>query len=347
MNVVGFSLFLTFGLADWFVIPDVSELSILIRCVLFITLLPSIIWLIKNSRNVLLLELLLPISTVVGTIFWFELLRRTQSEYTPSYIYAGIIFIVFPNLGMRTFFTASLAYTFFVSSLIFYYVLQLSTTNAGIYLLVMSPFMLISLFVAWHNTYTCRRMYLYAAIKEIDKAELEEANKQLKMQSQTDYLTGLPNRHLFEDRIQQAISRASRDCTKFALMIIDLDGFKPINDNYGHAVGDTLLFETAKRMISCVRESDTVARIGGDEFVVLLPTIESPQDALVVAEKIRDALNHPFVIGTATITISASLGIGIYPEHGEDADSLSKTADTFLYQAKESGRNRVEMNFTG
>ncbi len=127
-------------------------------------------------------------------------------------------------------------------------------------------------------------------------------------------------------------------------MFVDLDQFKPINDTYGHAVGDALLRDVAERMVQCVRESDTVARIGGDEFVVLLPTIDAPQDAKLVAEKIRDALNQAFLVGDIRIAISSSLGIAIYPDHGKDADALSKAADLTLYRAKDLGRNRVEMN---
>jgi diguanylate cyclase (GGDEF)-like protein len=140
------------------------------------------------------------------------------------------------------------------------------------------------------------------------------------------------------------IAKASRENARFAVMFVDLDQFKPINDTYGHAVGDALLRDVAERMVQCVRESDTVARIGGDEFVVLLPTIDAPQDAKLVAEKIRDALNQAFLVGDIRIAISSSLGIAIYPDHGKDADALSKAADLTLYRAKDLGRNRVEMN---
>jgi len=347
MNVVGFTLFLLYGFADWYVIPDVGGSSIVIRSILFVTLLPTTIWLIKNTRNASLLELLLLASTVVGTIFWFELARRTQSEHLTNYIYAAIIFVVFPNLGIKTNFSASLVYTSLLSSIILFYVFHISPNDFAVYFLVMIPFILISLFVAWHNTYTSRRMFLYSVIEEMNKEALKEANLQLKVQSQTDFLTGLPNRYLLDDRIQQAVSKATRDDSKFALMIVDLDRFKPINDTHGHAVGDVMLQEAAKRMVGCVRESDTVARIGGDEFVILLPTIETHQDVALVAEKIREALNRPFVIGNITITISSSLGVAIYPEHGKDADALSKRADATLYRAKEMGRNRVEINLAG
>lgn len=348
MNVVGFTLFLLYGLADWLILPDVASYSIAIRALLFVTLLPATIWIIKKVSNVSLLELLLPISTVFGTVFWFELALRSESPFISNYLYAGIIFVVFPNLGIRINFKSSIAFTTLLTSIILYYVYRFSEAHLillNVYVLALLPFVLISLFTAWHNTYTDRRLYLYSIIEVMNKAELEEANLRLKVLSQTDFLTELPNRYLLEDRIKQAISMAVRDAAQFALMIVDLDRFKPINDTYGHAVGDALLREAANRMVACVRESDTVARIGGDEFVVLLPTIEVPQDAEVVAEKIREALNQPFEIGAITITISSCLGIAIYPKHGKDAESLGRAADAFLYRAKESGRNRVEIDF--
>jgi diguanylate cyclase (GGDEF)-like protein len=124
-------------------------------------------------------------------------------------------------------------------------------------------------------------------------------------------------------------------------MFLDLDKFKPINDTLGHAVGDLVLQEAARRMQSCVRESDTVGRIGGDEFVILLPSVDSDQHALMVAEKIRHALNQPFMLAGQELYISSSIGVALYPEHGGDEKTLVKNADTAMYFAKEAGRNTV------
>ena len=159
--------------------------------------------------------------------------------------------------------------------------------------------------------------------------------------AQFDFLTNLPNRALLSDRLQQALSKAKREHKNLALMFIDLDNFKPINDNLGHAVGDKLLEKVAVRMLNCVRESDTLSRIGGDEFVVLLPNAESDNDAKTVADKIRQSIDAPFEIDDYTLNITISIGIAIYPEHGEDEISLSKNADSAMYQAKELGRNTV------
>lgn len=156
-----------------------------------------------------------------------------------------------------------------------------------------------------------------------------------------DMLTDLPNRRLFSDRLQQAFVKAKRDHIHIALMFIDLDKFKPINDELGHQVGDLLLKAVAHRMHDCVRESDTVARIGGDEFVVLLPEIEAVHGAWLVAEKIREALNQTFDLEGHCLSISSSTGIAVYPEHGVDEKQLVRNADTAMYHAKEGGRNKV------
>ncbi len=171
-----------------------------------------------------------------------------------------------------------------------------------------------------------------------DRKEMEDKVQHL---AHYDVLTNMPNRMLFSDRLQQTLATAKRDKTRLALMFIDLDKFKQINDDFGHQVGDILLQEAAARMQACVRASDTLARLGGDEFVVLLPAIETAQAALPVAEKIRAALNQPFELAGNMLNISSSIGIVLYPEHGEDATELLKNADLAMYRAKESGRNAV------
>ena len=158
-----------------------------------------------------------------------------------------------------------------------------------------------------------------------------------------DALTHLPNRTLITDRIRQALAKAKRDKTRLALMFVDLDRFKPVNDELGHGVGDLLLQEVAKRLQACMRESDTAARLGGDEFIVLLPAIEAEQDAMLVAEKIRHALCQPFEVSGHTPDISCSIGVAVYPEHGNDEEQLVKHADIAMYHAKQSGRNNVKI----
>ena len=145
-----------------------------------------------------------------------------------------------------------------------------------------------------------------------------------------------------------SFAHARRHPQQLALLFVDLDRFKPVNDAYGHKAGDELLQAVAQRLQACVRESDTVARIGGDEFVVLIPGIASAQDAVGVAQKIHDALKQGFSISDGhTLSISSSTGIAIYPEHGQDEAELMAHADAAMYQAKTTGRDRFVLYQAG
>lgn len=181
----------------------------------------------------------------------------------------------------------------------------------------------------------------FGYFRNISERKLMES--QIQHLAHYDSLTNLPNRTLFADRLQQALSVAKRDKTSLAMMYIDLDKFKPINDTLGHNVGDLVLKEVALRIQSCLRESDTVARVGGDEFVVLLPVVDSEPNAFSVAEKIRCALNLPISVAGESLEISSSIGVAIYPEHGSDEISLMKNADAAMYHAKNTGRNTIRI----
>lgn len=176
-----------------------------------------------------------------------------------------------------------------------------------------------------------------------DISERKAAQETMHHMAMHDLLTGLPNRTLLNDRLQQALAASKREHTHGALMFIDLDKFKQINDTLGHEIGDKLLVQAGARMLECVRETDTVARIGGDEFIVLLRTIDAVQDALNVADKICAAMRQPFAVEDFHLNISCSIGVALYPEHGSDGVELSKNADIAMYQAKEHGRDGVEL----
>jgi diguanylate cyclase (GGDEF)-like protein len=169
---------------------------------------------------------------------------------------------------------------------------------------------------------------------------------ELRHMAQHDPLTHLPNRALFNDRLQQELARAKRQHGRFAMLFIDLDHFKPVNDNYGHAIGDQILQQVAKRLQSCVRAMDTVGRIGGDEFVVLMPELSDSESVLMLAEKLRQALFHPFLANGQELSVSASIGVAVYPEDGDDALALMKNADDAMYRAKADGRDRVHLSGT-
>lgn len=157
-----------------------------------------------------------------------------------------------------------------------------------------------------------------------------------------DSLTKLPNRALLRERVSFALIGAERHHGHLALLFIDMDRFKSINDTLGHDVGDLLLIEVARRVSGCVRKGDTVARLGGDEFVVFLPDIHGREDASGVAAKIIEALGRPFLLGPHEVRSSPSMGIAIFPDHGADLDTLTKRADEAMYRAKHGGRNRFE-----
>jgi diguanylate cyclase (GGDEF)-like protein/PAS domain S-box-containing protein len=184
--------------------------------------------------------------------------------------------------------------------------------------------------------------YVICISKEI--TERKKIEDKLKRLAEYDNLTQVPNRRLFSEHLRYAITQAKRHGNRLALLFIDLDKFKQINDNYGHNAGDLLLKAVATRIQQQIRESDSVGRIGGDEFVVLLSNIEKADNAMDVAEKICSAIDQPFDIsGHSGLKISSSMGVAIYPDHGSSDEQLMKLADDAMYQVKEGGRNAVRL----
>lgn len=175
-------------------------------------------------------------------------------------------------------------------------------------------------------------------------AELQRSATQLNHVANHDPLTGVPNRKLFHERLEQAIAWAKEQDQLVALLFLDLDGFKQINDTKGHDVGDLLLTAVARRMTRCLRSSDTVARLGGDEFTVILPGIPTAQDATRVATKLLTMLAKPFELNGHLISITSSVGISLYPNQASDLETLLKEADNAMYRAKESGKGRYEFS---
>ena len=192
---------------------------------------------------------------------------------------------------------------------------------------------------------TGRALRIVGTVADIDARKLQE--EQIRHLAHHDMLTGLPNRLLFGDRLRQALLAAERAEHRLALIFFDLDKFKPVNDNYGHAVGDVLLQQVATRLRTTLRASDTLARLGGDEFVVLLPRVTGTGDAKKVAEDILRELNRPFMTEGLALHISASLGVAVYPDAAADADNLLRCADTAMYEAKLLGRCRVGVHAAG
>jgi diguanylate cyclase (GGDEF)-like protein/PAS domain S-box-containing protein len=168
------------------------------------------------------------------------------------------------------------------------------------------------------------------------------AEERIQFLAYYDALTGLPNRTLFQDRLGKALAGARRQKCKIALLFLDLDGFKIINDSLGHSVGDLLLKEVAERLNTWGREQDTVARLGGDEFLVMLTQVKELPDVAVAAERLMDAMTAEFVVQGHSLNISCSIGVSIFPEHGADCETLIKNADSAMYGAKDCGRNNFQ-----
>ncbi|MGE5492865.1 MAG: diguanylate cyclase domain-containing protein [Actinomycetota bacterium] len=175
-----------------------------------------------------------------------------------------------------------------------------------------------------------------------DITDLKEEQSNLEKMAFHDPLTDLPNRILLADRMEQAITKSQRDKTLLAACYLDLDNFKPVNDQYGHAVGDQLLVNVANRWRGSVRGGDTVARLGGDEFVILLNGVNTPEECEIAVSRLLEAVSAPFTHGDAIINISASIGVALFPRDGNTPDELMRRADAMLYQAKNAGRSRFQ-----
>jgi diguanylate cyclase (GGDEF)-like protein len=179
---------------------------------------------------------------------------------------------------------------------------------------------------------------------QVEIKHREQLEKIMKHMATHDELTGLANRVLLKDRINNAIAFHQRQSLNMAVLFIDLDGFKNINDNEGHDVGDELLQQVAQRLQGCVRSADTVVRFGGDEFVILLTSLHNKNEAAYVAEKILTLIQKEFLLSRNNASIGCSIGIAMYPDDGENETELLKVADTVMYEVKASGKNNYQFN---
>ena len=197
-----------------------------------------------------------------------------------------------------------------------------------------------------HDVYTLNLMagVLGGALgQQIEMHSEQQLREELRHKAQNDPLTGLPNRALFNDRLAQAIARDARSDRQFALMYMDIDRFKLVNDTYGHSMGDAVLEEFARRVRSVVRSSDTLARLGGDEFALIAENLRNREEAEQIAQKILLAVRSPCVIGGQTFEISTSIGIAV-AQKGMDAEQLVRKADEAIYEVKKAGRNNFRFS---
>lgn len=186
-----------------------------------------------------------------------------------------------------------------------------------------------------------KELLQFVATQVATAVERKQMQARLQHMAQYDELTGLPNRGLLHDRLESALARARRDHGNMSVLYLDLDKFKQVNDTLGHSVGDLLLQQVAERLRGCVRESDTVARMSGDEFVVVLERVDPPECAASIADKIRAAISQPLAIEGHRLSIQPSIGIAVYPEDGATARQLLSHADAGMYAAKKAGTNQL------
>ncbi|PLY41508.1 diguanylate cyclase response regulator [Janthinobacterium sp. ROICE36] len=207
---------------------------------------------------------------------------------------------------------------------------KIAALEAGARDFISKPFDLMEVHKRIHNMLEVRLLY----------KELAQYSKQQQELALHDPLTGLPNRRLLEDRIEHTLQQSARSRGKSAILYLDLDGFKAINDSYGHGYGDDILKMVAARLVGASRKEDTVARIGGDEFVIVLGNLAGKGDAREPAAKLIEVISEPYFINDLTLRLSTSIGIAIYPDDANTVESLLGAADTALYEAKRSGKNR-------
>jgi diguanylate cyclase (GGDEF)-like protein len=206
---------------------------------------------------------------------------------------------------------------------------KLRALTAGAKDFISKPFDMMEAKTRIHNMLEVRLLY----------KQLEDYSREMESLALHDALTGLPNRRLLMERLSLAIAHARRNKRTMAVMYLDLDGFKLLNDTLGHDAGDTLLSLVAARLVAAVRQEDTVARLGGDEFVIALWELSHAEDVAKLVSKVMQAVSQPYRIQEREVSMTASVGVSIYPTHGEEVDTLMKNADLALYEAKRTGKN--------
>jgi diguanylate cyclase (GGDEF)-like protein len=187
------------------------------------------------------------------------------------------------------------------------------------------------------------RVYRMIGVSQ-DITERKRREEEIRFLAYHDLLTGLPNRRLLDDRLQQALYAAQRHGRALAVLLIDLDDFKQVNDSAGHRGGDIVLREVAQRLANCIRKADTLARHGGDEFAIVMSDQRADADCSVVAEKVLRALAQPFEVDGRSFTVGASTGIAVFPSGGTDGDTLLRNADAAMYRAKQLGKNQYRFH---
>jgi diguanylate cyclase (GGDEF)-like protein len=349
INLFAAAAFLSYAAVDAVVIPDMAMTSLLVRVVLIGIGLCHICLLFRFGRSVLLMDLLLPLHTLISTATWFELLKHSQSPDVPTFLYASLAFIVLCNMGARVTFAGTLACSLAISAVILANVMQLHPDDPRavlVFVLVYLPVLCLSLFISWTGTLNVRQAFLADVEVRRQQAELFTLNQCLEELAATDALTCVGNRRAFDQRLAESWAMMQAHGRGFALLLVDIDYFKAFNDHFGHQAGDQCLQEVARSMVDTLRHGQAQTfRYGGEEFAILLQVSAAAElqriSERVVSQVAELDIAHPHrpdALGRLTI----SVGVGLSSSHGvHSADDLVACCDRLLYLAKQQGRNQV------
>ncbi|WP_282339227.1 MULTISPECIES: GGDEF domain-containing protein [Pseudomonas] len=349
INLIAAAAYLSYAAVDAVIIPDVALLSLLMRVVLVAIGLCNIYLLFRFGQSILLMDLLLPLHTLICTAAWFELLKHSQSPDIPTFIYASIAFIVLCNMGARVSFGGALACSLAISAVILASVVQLSPDDsraALVFLLVYLPVLCLSLFISWTSTRNVRQAFLADVEVRRQQAELSTLNQCLEQLAATDALTCVGNRRAFDQRLAESWTMQQAHGRGFALLLVDIDYFKAFNDHFGHQAGDQCLQEVARSMVETLRHGQAQTfRYGGEEFAILLQ-VSDAEELRSIAERLVDQvaeldIPHPHR-PDAQERLTISVGVALSHDEGvQSPEDLVARCDRLLYLAKQLGRNQV------
>lgn len=341
INVLALLAYLFFGIADYFVVADIGEISLKFRFFSFLAFSYALFLVFKFCQRIEWLDLYLPYCTILVTIIWFVILSQSTHPNVETFIYASVIFIMIANLGVQVRFLPSLIPSLLIILSTCYGVYTTSLNHHQqifVFSFAYFPIVILSLYISWKATLKNRQFFL--------NAMLDESNRQaLDQMAHTDVLTSLHNRRYFELLAEQQLTRSKSEHFPVFLLMLDIDHFKRINDNYGHDVGDEVLKFIARIAKQNIRQSDILARFGGEEFVILLSNMDMKQ-AEVVANRICDDIaKQPFSVNDyVQLRVTCSIGFARFLPHCHTLMSLIKSSDLAMYIAKQQGRNRVVMH---
>jgi len=350
-NIIAALAFFSYVLADALLIPDMAGASLLVRAVLLLVAMLDIWLVFGRSRNILLMDQLMPVHDLIATLSWFELLKRSHSPDVPTFLYASLIFIVFANLGVRVSFKGAVLSSLAISVAIMGNVALMNPHDSKpvlVFSLVYLPVLLFCLFMSWSTTTSVRLAFYASQEQRRRKHELFTLNQRLQMLASTDALTQVGNRRAFDLQLEEFWQQAQQHGRPFALLLVDIDYFKPYNDHYGHPAGDHILADVASTMVSCLRSGQArVFRYGGEEFAILLQT-GSQDELLHIAQRLLQQVaaleveHHYRPDGLAHLTISLGAALSSLPGLQQATDLLT-CCDRMLYRAKQQGRNQVQL----